>query len=250
MEQFVNHCVSGVIIAPSSDNAQGKNLELLHSQNIPCVMVDRLIDDYQGPYVKYDDIDGAFLATEHLIEQGYSKIACIKGNDECSISSSRLEGYKKALWKNDMLIESNLIKTCRQENEIDNGYLVAKQLLLSNSKPDAIFAVTDNIAAGIYKAAKEIGMNIPRDLGVVGYSNSKLSQHLTPSLTTVEQSGVQMGELSFDFLQQSLIDSNNRQTKCFDAKLIVRDSSIRTISKPKNIKMVQENMSFDITNAD
>ncbi len=228
IEQFISHCVSGVIISPSNQNSLTNNLELLRRKRIPYILVDRPSLDVNDSFVKYDDINGGFLATQHLIEQGFKKIAFIKGLDYCVISNARLEGYKKALKKYNLPIDEDLIKTSNHMDGNADGYLYTRQLLLSANKPDAIFTVTDDIATGVYSAAKELKINIPKDLGVVGYSDSKIATHLDPPLTTVEQPGSEMGEQAFDFLQQTIIKNNSQLKRIFEARLIIRESSLKS----------------------
>lgn len=228
IEKFISHCVTGVIISPSNKTSYSSNLERLKTRRIPYIVVDRPTDNSQENIVRYDDKNGAFLAVEHMIQQGYKKIAFIKGFDYCVISNARLEGYKAALNKYDLAIDDSLIKSILDIDGVKDGYELSKQMLLQQNKPDAFFAVTDNVASGIYKTAKELDISIPRELGVVGYSNSKLSRYLNPPLSTVEQPGVEMGEQAFDFLQKAIIDGNKHLplSKTFEARLLVRESSI------------------------
>jgi len=228
-EQFISHCVTGVILSPSNKTSYGNNLELLKNRRIPFILVDRPISDSNHSFVRYDDPNGAFLAVEHLILQGYRRIGFIKGFDYCVISNARFHGYKKALEKYKIPFDESLIKSCIHIDSPKDGYQLTKQLLLLKSRPDAIFCVTDNVASGVYRAAHEYGFEIPKDLGIVGYSNSQISKHLTPSLSTVEQPGIEMGEQAFDFLQQNIIGGASRLERTFEARLVVRQSSIHKI---------------------
>jgi len=229
IDQFITHCITGVILSPSQQSSR-VNIETLKNKRIPHITVDRPLEEGTDAYVKFDDSHGAFLAVEHLIEQGYKNIAIIKGTDFCTISNARLEGYKKALSTYNLSLDSKLIKSCNHIDFNEDGYYIARQLLVGRNKPDAIFTITDGIASGVYKAAKELGLKIPSDLGLVGYSNSKISTHLSPPLTTIEQPGEEMGEQAFDFLQQSIIDGSKKLNKTFPARLIVRGSSIEMVN--------------------
>ena len=229
LEKFISQCVTGVIISPSNKSSYVNNLERLKARRIPFIVVDRPLADSGENLVRYDDLNGAFLAVEHLIHQGYKRIAYIKGFDYCVISNARFQGYKNALAKYDIPFNENLVKSIVDIDGIKDGYELSKQMLLQPDKPDAIFAVSDNVASGIYQTAKELKLSIPQDLGIVGYSNSLLSRYLNPPLTTVEQPGEEMGELAFDFLQKTIIDRNQQVplTRTFDARLLVRESSIK-----------------------
>lgn len=225
--QLISHCVSGVLISPCRDSHSSDNLSVLKTKRVPYVLVDRPIGENLHSCVKYDDVTGASLAVEHLISQGYRKIAMIRGQSGCAISNARFEGYKKTLLANNIPFDERLIKNCTNGDD-QEGYHISKQLMLSPDRPDAFFVITDKIASGIYKTADELNLRIPEELGIVGYSDSQVAKHLSPKLSSVKQSGEAMGEMAFDFLQQSIIGNNNNLQKTFDAQLVIRDSSVRT----------------------
>ncbi len=229
INQCATHCVTGLIISLASTDINHENLKFIKSNRIPYVLVDRPSKNEDDTFVKYDDEGGARLATEHLIAQGYKKIAMLKGKDSCSISESRFNGYTKALLKRGMAVDHDLIRSSSAAQGPEDGYFLSKELLLSKKKPDAIFCVNDDIAAGVYQASQELNLNIPDDLAVVGYSNSIISKHLSPTLTTVVQPGADMGEQAFDFLQQILIGNSSKLSRTFDARLLVRESSCKVI---------------------
>ncbi len=241
IEKFIAHCVSGVIISPSNKSSYGNNLALLKSKRIPYILVDRPLEDSKNErIVRFDDEYGAFLAVDHLIKQGYRKIAMIKGFDYCTISNARFKGYKKALENNGLSLNPDFVKHCGFIDESGEGYHLSKQMLTSMNRPDAFFTVTDEIASGIYQTVNELGMKIPNEVGIVGYSNSKISSVISPRLTSVEQPGMLMGEQAFDFLQQTIIDNSSTLERTFEARLVVRASSLRnhiqtsTVTKENN----------------
>lgn len=228
LNQFINHCVTGVLISPSNKSEELDYFNQLRNKRIPLVIMDRPFKNELDSVVKYDDLKGSQLAVEHLINQGYKRIAFLQGSEECIISQIRFEGYKKTLQDHGIPFDPSLVKSCAHPSHKD-GFLMSKELLLSQPKVDAFFAVTDELASGVYEAAQEYNLNIPGDIGVVGYSNSQIATHLSPKLTSVEQPGEEMGELAFDYLQQIIIGSNRVLKKTFDAKLIIRNSSARNI---------------------
>ena len=227
-----------MVISPVFNSEKTKNFDILDNNRIPYVTVDRTIESANKPFVRSDDLNGGYIAVEHLVKRGYKKIAIIKGESNCSISNARLEGYRRALEDYGLPFRPGFVKSC--QTDIDNdGYYQARELLLSANRPDAFFTINDNIAVGIYKAAKELGLNIPNDIGVVGYSNSLLSNNIIPALSTVEQPGIEMGEQAFDFLQQSIIGNHQRLNRTFEARLITRDSSNRLFDMKINSTLKQ-----------
>jgi len=228
LNQFVGHCVTGILISPSIQPEQIDSLYQIRNKRIPLVVVDRPLKNEIDSVVKYDDLKGAYLAVEHLIQQGYKNIAFLKGNENCIISETRLQGYREALEDNGIPYKKSLVKSCIYPSKQD-GYLMSKELILSHQKIDAVFSITDELASGVYETAKEFNLNIPDDLGIVGYSNSQIASHLSPKLSSVEQPGEKMGEQAFDYLQQIIITNNSKFKKTFDAKLIIRNSSTKNI---------------------
>ncbi len=230
LEEFLDFGVSGIIMAPCMESNFHKNLLPIIHRRIPTVITDRIYDDYEGNYVLTDDYKGAFLAVEHLSEQGYKRIAHIGSTDQGSVGLQRLKGFKDAVTKLKLDFSKDLvIKAELQDSEsgIEAGYSAAKKLLSKKNRPDAIFAVTDDVALGVYRYAREAGVKIPDELGVVGFSNSLISKYISPSLTTVEQNGVAMGEMAFDFFIQALHSNGHVFSKVFEPKLLERESSRR-----------------------
>ncbi len=228
LEEFMEHGVNGILLAPcQGSNFEDNVLPLIH-RRIPTVVMDRMYEDYKGNYVLSDDFHGAFIAVNHLIEMGYKRIAHIGSTDSRSVGTQRRRGYLASLKKAGIkeiqdLIE--LVDLTDTELGVKAGYLAAKKLLSRKNPPDAIFTVTDDVALGVYQYAKEFNISIPKDLGIVGFSNSMFSQHISPGLSTVEQNGVAMGALSFDFFFQALHSNGSVFQKVFESKLIIRESS-------------------------
>ncbi len=218
--------VSGIILAPCRNEIDISYNKSMEKNNIPIVLIDRMPKNYQGHFVKTNDFHGAEIAVKHLIQQGYKKIAHIRGHEYSSIAEDRYQGYCHALKLNNMEYNPALVKTCEFVNK-EEGYYFTKELLLSDDKPDAIFTVSDEVAMGVYKAMGELGLNIPVDVGVVGYSNSMVSNFIYPTLSTIDQPGIRMGETAYEFLRSALDDTEKIRQKVFEAKLLIRQSSVR-----------------------
>ncbi len=217
--------VSGIILSPCRNEIDISFIKSLEKNNIPMVLIDRTPKNYQGHFVKMNDFNGAEIAVKHLIQQGYKKIAHIRGHEYSSVAEDRYQGYCHALKLNNMEYSPALVKTCEFVNKAE-GYYFTKELLLSDDKPDAIFTVTDEVAIGVYKAVKEFGLNIPADVGVIGYSNSMISNYICPKLSTIDQPGIRMGETAYEFLRSALDDADKIRQKVFEAKLLIRQSSV------------------------
>ncbi len=226
LDEFISYGVSGILIAPTKHSSFEANFAYLKQKRIPYVFMDRTYDEHDTSYVRSDDYHGAYQAVNHLIEKGYQRIAHIKSSDGWSIGTERAKGYRQALTDSGLTCYDELIKSSDTATKED-GYQLTSEFFSMDAPPDAIFTVTDDVASGVYEYAHQHQIDIPSQLGVVGFSNSVLSSILIPKLTTVEQLGEQMGETAFDYFFQIRKDKRHSFQKTFESKLIVRESSQR-----------------------
>jgi len=170
----------------------------LSEHNIPLVFFDRANDALGIPSVVVDDFKGGFTATEHLITQGYKRIAHISGQQHLKIFKDRLEGYKAALAAHGLAADPEWI--FRGDVSIDSGRRAVRHYLQLDNVPDAIFAVEDYTALGAIKELKEHKISIPEQMGIIGFANEDFGEHITPALSTIDQQPVQMGKEAFGLL--------------------------------------------------
>ncbi len=225
VEEFVNYGVNGILIAPGRESKNEDITALLESKRTPYVLMDRIFPNYTGNYVLSDDFKGAEIATTHLIENGKRRIAHIGSLHNCSVGYQRFSGYLSALDNNGISKDDSIIRECLT-TKMEEGYKATQELLALENPPDAIFTVTDDVAAGVLDYCHRHQIEVPKQLAVVGYSNSELSSIIKPKLTTIEQKGERMGELAFDFFFASYKDKETIHQKTFESKLIVRESSV------------------------
>ncbi len=229
LDQFMDQGVSGIIMAPARNSNFEKNIIPLLHKRTPIVIIDRMYDHYKGNYVLTDDYGGGYKATQHLLDNGYKRIAHIGSTDDKSIGTERRKGYVAALNdagifpKEEYIILSDIDNP---DTTIEKGYEAAAILFKLKNPPDAVFAVTDDIAIGVIEYAKENNIFIPEELGIVGFSNSKMSNYIRPRLTTVEQNGFKMGQLAFDYFSKASSSYGEVFQKTFDLDLIIRESSL------------------------
>lgn len=230
IEDFIDYGISGLLIAPAQESQFQINLAPVIHRRIPTIVIDRIYENYQGNYVISDDYNGAFKAVSHLVENGYQRIAHIGSDDKHSIGLDRRNGYRDALKHHNHSLNPDFeksIKVNTVDTAIENGYQACRQLFSLPNPPDAIFAVIDDVALGVYRFAKEMNLKIGKDLGVVGFSDSKFSKYVDPKLTTVRQRGKEMGAKSFEFYYSAMKTNGQLFQKTYDSSLIIRDSSNR-----------------------
>jgi LacI family transcriptional regulator len=199
--------------------------------NMPMVIFDRICPELpQIPQVIIDNADGGFQATEHLIEQGYKRIAILAGPKNLTISNLRLEGYLSALKKHKRKADPNLIVHCDFNQEY--AYNATLDLLNSRHRPDAIFTISDRIAIGAMLAIQEKGLNMPKDIGLVGFNNEPIVNLVTPRISSVDQPAFELGKTAAKLFIERVHSENMEKVEIvLKPRLVVRESSLRIRKK-------------------
>lgn len=229
IDTFIQSSVDGIIATMGKQTINFQHYLEVKKRNIPLVLFDTVNEKIPVPTVTIDNYKGGFIATEHLILNGYKRIAYISGLKHISIFNERLRGYTDALKKHHFAVEEDLIVFGK--NTIKSGSECMEELLKLNIPPDALVAVEDFTALGAIKTLKVQNYRIPQDFGVVGFSNEGFSEHITPSLTTINQKTVEMGEEAARLLfkMNSMDNPYGRVPDkiVIEPELIVRESSRR-----------------------
>lgn len=233
IETFLNARVDGIMISMAKETTDYKHFLDAKKTKTPIVFFDRADDQLPIDSVTINDYKGAFIATTHLIEQGYKKIAHISGPLHMPVFKSRVEGYKAALKKKGIKQDTNLI--FEGDVSIEAGRKAIRHFLSGKNKPDAIFAVEDFTALGAIKELKERNILIPQQVGVIGFANENFGEHITPSLSTIDQQTVTMGKESFN-LMLNLIEKKGSSKKTIHRKILEPVPVFRESSMKKALK--------------
>lgn len=228
MEMLANGSIDGFIMSLSKETQYRKDFHHITeviNQGMPVVMFDRVTNDILCDKVIIDDNLAAYEAVQSLIDKGFEKIALITTVDYVSVGKLRTDGYIKALKTNDIKIDENLI--IRIE-DIDN---CSDQIesLISNNKIDAVFAVNELFAVTAIKAAKSIGIKVPEDLAIIGFTDGIISKYSSPSITTVSQNGIKMGgkaaKMLIERLESEEEEEEHYKTEVIETHLVIREST-------------------------
>lgn len=218
--------VDGVLVSLTKETRNFDHLKIFERKGIPIVFFNRVCDDMDVPKVVVDDYEGAFRAVEHLIKRKKKRIAHLAGPDSLLISVKRLKGYRDALKKYNIPIDEELI--IPYDLTIAKVKIYVNHLLRLSNPPDAIFAINDPTAIEALQIVKKKGLDVPKDIAIVGFSNDLASGLIDPALTTVSQPVKEMGQTA----AQLLIDQINRDVsewktiiRVLKTELIVRKSS-------------------------
>lgn len=195
---FYSLRVDGLLAVSSMFTTSFEHFQPFIKNNIPLVFYDRVPSDFDGYTITGDDFKGGYLATEHLIQRGCTRIALFSGILTCNLYQQRFQGYKAALAKYNIPFKEQLLYEHNLTSEAATA--ASKELLFEEALPDGLFAANDTSAIAFIQEAKRQYVDIPEQIKVVGYSNDQSSRIVTPTLTTIEQSGYKMGQKAVDTL--------------------------------------------------
>ena len=231
VELLLRQQVDGVIISIANETADFTHLNDIININKPLIMFDKIAKIVPCSKVIIDDRKAAYVATKHLIDIGCKRIAHFRGPLLPQNSIDRFLGYKKALLDHNMQYDSSLVYICEcGDNSFQEGETNAKKILKDHNNVDGIFINTDLVAIGALTEFIRQGIKIPEQISIVGFSNWFMSSVISPSLTTINQPGFEMGKIAFKQLFKEIKKLKKEKkitpkTITLNTELIQRDSS-------------------------
>ncbi|MDN3665826.1 LacI family DNA-binding transcriptional regulator [Algibacter miyuki] len=223
---LVANRVDGLLISVSMETLNYDHLEILKKSGIPVIFFDRHCAIEGVSSVLIDDFKGGFDATNHLISKGCKHIVHFSGPQALEIYKNRFEGYKAALLENNIPFNEEYVISSRLMEQ--DGYISMQKLLAKNLPIDAVFSANDLSAIGAMKHLKEQKISIPDDIAIVGFSNEPVSSVIEPSLTTIDQSGFEIGKVATELMLEHIKNKKTPkkgQTILIETHLIERNSS-------------------------
>ncbi|TGD78796.1 LacI family DNA-binding transcriptional regulator [Hymenobacter wooponensis] len=183
--------VDGVLLSTARNSQASTHLNVLRDRGIPVVFFDRVYEDLPTATVTTDDYASGYQATRHLLEAGCRTVAHLTISDTLSIGKRRLQGYVAALQDWGLAYEEELVLQ-GHANEALNTPLI-EALLRKRPEIDGIFASVEMLAMSSYEACRNLGLSIPEDVKVIGFSNLEIASLLNPPLTTITQPAYAIG---------------------------------------------------------
>src|SRR5450432_4895844 len=220
--------VDALIVASAQTDIA--SFEEIEARKIPYVLIDRLPPGLKAHFIGVDDEQVGYLATQHLIECGYRRIAHIRG-PELSTGIARFRGYTRALEESRRSVAAEYVvaETAIDDSGERSGFDAMQQLLSRNPRPDAVFCFNDPVAIGAMKAILAAGLRIPHDVALIGAGNILHSDLLRVGLSTIDQATADIGERAA-LLALKLIESKTPvrpKTVLLQPSLVVRESTRR-----------------------
>lgn len=223
LETLLQKRVDGLLLMCTESHLPSADI-LNRYPSIPTVRMDWAPFEGRGDIIQDNALLGGELATQHLIDSGYTRIACIAGPLDKTPARMRLEGYKNAMEKNGLDVLPGYV--VESDFEFQGGYNAMIELLALKTPPQAVFTSNDAMAVGVYHALYQAGLQIPQDMAVMGYDDIELARYLSPPLSTIHQPKNELGELAIDTLIHRLRHPDvSQQTLVLTPELIVRGSA-------------------------
>ncbi|WIY83103.1 LacI family DNA-binding transcriptional regulator [Propionimicrobium sp. PCR01-08-3] len=214
--------MSGVAIAAAS--AVRTDLTPLTRAGIPVVLIDRLVQGYDGDSVVVDNALIGRLAAEHFAAQGYRRFGCVAGPRHVSSMAHRLEGFRTALRERGIDLPNAMVS--QTDLRGDSGEFSVANMLNQPDAPDAIFSGYGVTTAGAYRAIKGRGLSMPRDIGLVGTDDEAWMTLVQPSVTVIRQPVEQIGIAAAQLLNaRSAHPDSPSQHLVLQPTLVERESS-------------------------
>lgn len=221
LENLLYSNVSGVILFPVAGNRNVASARNLIAAGIPVVTIDNIYADDDIDSIDCDNFDMGYKATEYLIKNGHVNIVHItvsRENFRCNyVAQKRMAGFRQAMKdhglacsaENIMYLAWKYTNLPFAEIDLENlGYEQARKALLRTRRPTAFFVMFDEIAAGVYRAARDLELAIPRDVSVIGINNIDLCHQLSPNLTTIAQPFRALGIRAVEILLTRSVPQN------------------------------------------
>lgn len=224
-EMFHRQKVCGVIVSQAKDTRRYDHFQKLIDSQMPIVFYDRICTGINASRVVVDDYMGAFTAVQHLIETGCRRIAFYGAPMQLEISKNRFNGYKDALLKRGLPYDEHLVRICDNRQDAE---LITPDLFDGDYYPDAFFAVNDDTAIGILYTVKRMGLRVPEDISICGFTNGQRAVACDPMLTTVEQRGQRVGEEAAEILIDKVeghLPMDSVEKRIVRTRLIIRGTT-------------------------
>lgn len=220
--------VDGLIASLAYDTEDMAHFAPFAKKGIPVMFFDRVFEDGEGTKVVINNHKAGYDATAHLIEQGCKRIAHITANLKRNVYADRLSGYRQALVEKGLKYDESLVIVNDLSEEA--GIEAAKQIMAMKPMPDGVFITNDFCAAVCIQTFKDAGVEVPKDIAVVGFNNDVISKIIQPKLTTINYPGIEMGEIVARNLINHLRGVSNinlTNTIIIKSELIIRASSMK-----------------------
>jgi DNA-binding LacI/PurR family transcriptional regulator len=219
---FKSYQAAGIIIYQC--RLRQTSYKKLQKLGLPMVYIHCYPAEKNGHVVLPNNVQGGFIAAQHLLKLGKKRIAFLRGDDSYQSSHDRFKGYCMALGEAGIKLTKNYIRGGLSWEQ-ETGYTEVTALCRLKNPPEGIFCASDMLAAGALKAASAQGLKVPDDIAIVGFDNRAFCPYLNPPLTSVALPVGQMGETATELLVEDIINGSSKPERLeLDCSLVIRKS--------------------------
>lgn len=217
--------VAGALVSPVS--IEESDLGKLIASRTPVVFIDRRLDDETADSVLVDNERGAYEGTRHLLEVGFRRVACITGPQTSTTGRLRFAGYRRALEEAELTPQPDLVRVTDFKRE--GGRQAALDLLGGKHRPDSLIVMNNLMTEGALQGIAETGLEVPADLGLVGFDDLSWATLVRPQLTAIAQPVYEVGRVAAELLARRCRGdwSDHPTTRTLETTLVVRQSSLK-----------------------
>ena len=233
IEALLNVQVDGVIASIGKTTENVDHYKKILKKGIPLVLFDRVTNELDVSQVVIDDYYGAYQATEHLINEGCKRIVHFSNSQNINIYKERKRGYEDALLKHGIAVDPELIRFSKLQ--LEDGRTSMQEVIDAKIPFDAVFSSSDYSIMGAMQVLKENGYKLPQDVKLVGFGDEPFTSFTEPTLTTVNQKSIPMGNITaetfFEILNQKDQSTIISKKTILKPELIIRNSSLNQQKK-------------------
>ena len=225
IDNFIDMHVEGIVACLAQDTTDYSHFEELHRMGIPLVFFGRtcLTDMFSSVTANGDE--AAQLATQHLIDTGSRRIAFIGGPNHLDMVRRRKHGYLEALRANRIPIDRNMVVCDKIDYEL--AISSTKELLSRPDRPDAILAFNDIITFAAFTAIMQMGLRIPEDVALIGFTDDVHAAYVTPRMSAIEDQSHQMGATACRLLLRAIAGDRTIYRERVPQRLVIRETSAK-----------------------
>ena len=223
IDNFVSLHVEGIIACLAQDTVDYSHFEEIHKMGIPLVFFARTCLPELFSQVVADGDIAAQKATQHLIDTGSRRIAFLGGPNHLDMVRRRKHGYLEALRENRISIDRSLVVCGKIDFDVARANTI--ELLTSSNRPDAILAFNDTITYAAFDAIKSLGLKIPKDVSIIGFTDGDSAAFVTPKLSAIADQAHLQGQKACELLLRNINGDKKIYREIIPMKLNIRDSS-------------------------
>ncbi|MDQ0223759.1 GntR family transcriptional regulator [Bacillus sp. 7586-K] len=237
LEAMLSRNIDGLIVEPTRSSSYNPNLHYyleMEQNQIPYLMINQYYPQLNPPNIILDDEKGGFIATDHLIKLGHTKVIGIFKSDD-NQGLNRMQGFIRAFRENNIQFFPEMIVTYTTEEKEGTYLQKLKDILVSDEKPTGIVCYNDEIAIKVLNVLRDLEIKVPEELSIVGYDDSYLAEASEIKLTSVTHPKMDMGIEAAKWIVSAVENGDWEETrqKVYEPEIVIRNST-SAISKNSN----------------